>query len=177
MAKLRKGVCYRKLERPYTRISKYREESYVKARPHIVITKFDMGYVKGDYDYVIDLIAKEDFQIRQQSIESARKAINKILERKVGSNNFHFKILKFPHHILRENPISTGAGADRLSTGMKLSFGKSIGVAVQIKKGEPLIRVLTFKRYSKAVREALKVGKTKLPYTWSIQEKSLKIEE
>ena len=47
----------------------------------------------------------------------------------------------YPHHIMRENPLATGAGADRMSTGMKKSFGKTIGVAARVHKGQTLVTV------------------------------------
>ena len=105
MARLRKGVCYRRLERPYTRVSKYRHLSFVKARPHVIITKFDMGNVNGKYDVQIDLIAKDSLQVRQQPIEAVRRALVRAFDKKIGNSNYHLRIRKFPHHILRENPL------------------------------------------------------------------------
>ena len=39
----------------------------------------------------------------------------------------------YPHQILRENKQATGAGADRVSQGMRLSFGKNVGTAAEFK--------------------------------------------
>ncbi|MFC7029415.1 hypothetical protein ACFQH8_22010 [Halomicroarcula sp. GCM10025710] len=36
---------------------------------------------------------------------------------------------KFPHQVLRENKQATGAGADRVSDGMRQAFGKIVGTA------------------------------------------------
>ncbi len=168
MARLRKGVCYRRLERPYTRVSKYRHLSFVKARPHVIITKFDMGNVNGKYDVQIDLISKDSLQVRQQPIEAVRRALVRAFDKKIGNSNYHLRIRKFPHHILRENPLATGAGADRLSTGMKHSFGKPIGVAAQVFEGDPLFTIRTKKQFVDVVRQALKTNRAKLPGRWSI---------
>ena len=54
MAKLRKFVAYRRLERPYTRVSKYRKKSYVRANPNVIVVKFDMGNAAATYDYRVD---------------------------------------------------------------------------------------------------------------------------
>ena len=145
MARLRKFVAYRKLERPYTRISKYKSKSYIKARPSVKISRFDMGNTKGKFEYRIYVKAKVSTQIRQEALESARQTANRVLESKCGKNMYKMKLLKFPHHILRENPLATGAGADRLSSGMKHSFGKTIGIAAQVFKGESIFYIETDK--------------------------------
>lgn len=170
MAKLRKFVAYRNLERPYTRISKYRQKSFVKTRPHSKIVKFDMGNFNRDYEYVVQLISKETLHIRHNAIESGRQSANKILEKKIGKNNFWFKIRIYPHHILRENPLASGAGADRMSTGMKHSFGKPIGVAAQIKrKGKVLCEVKVNKEHLDFARKAMERFSHKMPCKTSIQ--------
>ena len=46
---------------------------------------------------------------------------------------YFFQLRIYPHHILRENPLAAGAGADRMSTGMKCAFGKPISVAARVK--------------------------------------------
>ncbi len=141
MAKLRKASAYRKVERPYTRKSKYRAKSFVRANPHNLVVKFDMGNPKKTFPHVVQLVCKEPVQIRHNALEAARKSANKLLETKLGKNAYHFKIKSYPHHVLRENPLASGAGADRMSTGMKMSFGKSIGLAAQVKKGQAILEV------------------------------------
>jgi len=73
------------------------------------------------------------------------------------------KIRIFPHHILRENPLATGAGADRMSTGMKKSFGKSIGIAAQVKANKILFTIKVNKNGIEVARKALKKAAHKLP--------------
>ena len=163
MARLRKGVSYRNLERAYTRISKFKNKNYVPVRPNIKVVKFDMGDPTKNFEYMLTLITKDDMQLRHNAIESARQTANRLLEKKTGKNNYHFKILVYPHHVLRENPIASGAGADRMSTGMKKSFGKPIGVAAQVKKGQNLFRVNINKQNIKVAKEALKRAARKLP--------------
>lgn len=138
MAKIRKAVAYRRLERPYTRKSKYRQKNYVRASPHNSIVKYVMGNVQKDYPLTLELTSDVDIQLRHNCIESARKSAIKLLEEKLGKN-FRFQIRMFPHHVLRENPLATGAGADRMSTGMTQSFGKPIGIAAQVRKGKVIM--------------------------------------
>lgn len=141
MAKLRRANAYRRIERPYTRKSKYRSKSYVRANPHNLIVKFEMGDTKREFPYVVKLVAQQPMQIRHNALESARKTSNRLLETKLGKTGYRLRIKSYPHHILRENPLASGAGADRMSTGMKMSFGKSIGLAAQVRPGQAIIEV------------------------------------
>jgi len=141
MAKLRKACAYRKIERPYTRKSKYTKKSYIRSKPHNFVVKFDQGNLSKNFPVKIELLSKSDLQIRSNALESARKSCNRFLEKNLTVKGYHFRIKKYPHHVLRENPLASGAGADRMSTGMKMSFGKSIGVSAQVKKGDTIIEI------------------------------------
>ena len=176
MARLRKFVAYRSLERPYTRRSKYRSKAYIRTNPHVRIVRFDMGDVtKDDFPFRVSLHVKADLQIRDNALESARQTSNRCMEMKAGKTFYKMKLLKFPHHILRENPLATGAGADRMSTGMKMSFGKPIGIAVQLHKGDELFRIEVPKNHVDTAREALRRAKNKLPCGCTIQVKERKV--
>ena len=168
MARLRKGVSYRRLERPYTRKSKYKKKNFVRATPHLSVVRFDMGSPKRKFNCQLDLISKEDLQIRHNSIESARLTSNRLLEGALGKTGFHLKIRIFPHHILRENPLAAGAGADRMSTGMQKSFGKPIGLAARVKRGQVLFTLKLDRQHLHLGRKAFKRAATKLPCTCTI---------
>ena len=58
MAKTRKFCAYRRLERPYTRKSKFREKSFIKASPNVRIVKFVMGNPTRDFNHTVELISK-----------------------------------------------------------------------------------------------------------------------
>lgn len=163
MARLRKFVCYRNHERPYTRTSKYKDKAYIRANPNIKIAKWETGNTKKKFGHVVNLVAKRDVQIRDNALESARMTSNRLLEKKVGTSSYHLKVAVYPFHILRENPIAAGAGADRFSTGMKKSFGKPIGVAAQVKKGQAVFRVGVDKKDLDTARLAMNRASKKLP--------------
>ncbi len=169
MARLRKAVAYRRLERPYTRKSKYRKRNFVRASPQNNVVRFDMGNMEKKFNTHLDLISKEDLQIRHNAIESARLTANRALEGKLGKSGFHLKIRIFPHHILRENPLAAGAGADRMSTGMKKSFGKPISLAARVKKGKVLMTLRIDKQNLPLARTALRRSAAKMPCTCSVQ--------
>ena len=99
MARIRKFCAYRRLERPYTRKSKYRNKSFVRASPNSKIVRYNMGDSKKSYANQLSLISKDDLNIRHNALESARLVTNKILEKEVGKGNYHFKMKVYPHHI------------------------------------------------------------------------------
>lgn len=162
---LRPGRCFREIERPYTRISyRVKNKNYIPGAPQPRIRHFDMGNVKGDFPVNVYLVSLDDVQVRDNALEAARIAIHKYLDKKVGAVNYHFKVLKYPHHVLREHPIAMGAGADRYSQGMRLAFGRPIGRAVQLFKQERLVVVRTQPQFIPLVKEAFKIGASKLPF-------------
>ncbi len=163
MARIRKFSAYRSIERPYTRISKYRKKSYIRVRPNIHVVKYDMGNPSKDWPLKLELVSKSDLQIRHNALESARQTSNKVLETTLGKGAYHLKLRLFPHHILRENPLASGAGADRMSTGMKMSFGKAIGTAARVFKGQTIFSLGVDKSQEDVAKKALRRAASKLP--------------
>lgn len=169
MATIRPAKCYRKLERPNTRISKRKpRRSYVKGVPDRKIHKFEMGSPKKKYAMRAYLVSNNGVQVRHNALEAARITLNRHLEKTIGKDLFFAKILIFPHHVMRENPVATGAGADRFSTGMRKSFGKPIGLAARLKPGQKLIEVRFGKEKVTDVRDALRRASAKFPTSCSI---------
>jgi large subunit ribosomal protein L10e len=159
---LRPGRTVRRIERPYTRVSKkVPRKSYVVGVPFPKIHQFEMGSKEGEYDTTLYLVAKQSVQIRHNALEAARVVAGKFLEKMLGKDYF-FKILLYPHHVIREKPIATGAGADRYSQGMRLSFGKPTGVAVQVKEGQKLIMLRIKKENLEIGKKALKKAGLKI---------------
>ncbi|MCX6778197.1 MAG: 50S ribosomal protein L16 [Candidatus Micrarchaeota archaeon] len=152
---------------PWTRYSKKKpRKSYVKSMPHAVLHIFQMG-VAGEYDTTLHIIAKQGVQIRDNSLESARQAINKYLE-KVVPGHYSFKLRKYPHNIIRENKMITGAGADRLQKGMRKAYGRPTSRAAMIAKGGILFDIKTDSANLKYVNEAIRRARCKLPGKFSI---------
>ncbi len=162
MAKLMRAVAWRRLERPYTRKSKYRKKDFIRGVPTNKIVKYVMGNQKKEYEFRLTLVSDHDIQLRHNGLEAARKTTNKHLERKAPLN-YLFKFRIYPHHVLRNNPLAAGAGADRMSTGMSHSFGKAVGIAARVKKGQPVIEVHVPKEKVQVAKEALHRARKKLP--------------
>src|SRR3989338_5055042 len=131
MVAIRKASAYSKKHVvPYTRISKKKNKAFIKSVPPQKIVKFSMGneqlYNNGKLNYLLTILSTENVQIRHNALEACRQFINKKLDDNLP-NQYLFKVIPYPHHIQRENKMLTGAGADRMQTGMQLSFGKTTG--------------------------------------------------
>jgi large subunit ribosomal protein L10e len=147
----------------------YTRKEYVKGVPGLRVTFFDMGNPKGDFPVEISLISKEAGQIRHNALEAARVAANRLLEKQVGKDNYHLKLRVYPHHVLRENPMAVGAGADRISDGMRLAFGRPIGAAARVQAGQKLMTVRVAKEFAPLAKEALRRAAGKLPMPCSLE--------
>ncbi len=134
----------------------YTRRKYMGGVPMARIQQYEMGDKKGDFPVVLTLYADERCQIRHTSMESARVTCTRFIEKRAGKGQFHVKFRIFPHHVLRENKQATGAGADRVSQGMRQSFGKPIGTAARIKSGQALMTVRCHAKDVLAAKDGLR---------------------
>ncbi len=170
---LRKASSYSKwYARPYTRKSAVKSKAYIKTIPPNKLVKMHMGDVKGfesgKLSYILRMISIENIQMRDNAIEAARQYVNKLLDEKLPGQ-FYYGVKVYPHHILRENKMLTGAGADRMQTGMQLSFGATVGRAALIPKGKEIFIVATnSEKNIRTARDILQKIKSKLPCKTSL---------
>lgn len=171
---LRPGRCYTRWERPYTRQSQKKpRKGYVKGVPASKIAQFEMGKKKA-YNCRLFLSLNSNVQVRHNALEAARVMGVQALEKGLGKGaEYFFKIRVFPHHVLRENTLATGAGADRFQEGMRQSFGKPIGTAARVKAGQKIIEVQIDKSNLNIAKKALKKASSKLPSTSKITVEAL----
>jgi large subunit ribosomal protein L10e len=168
MAAIRKANAYSKRKVvPNTRISKRRQKSFIKVVPPQKIVKFEMGkvsqYKTGKLPHILTVMTTENIQIRHNAFEACRQYVNKKLDRELNGQ-YMFKVVPFPHHIQRENKMLTGAGADRMQTGMQLAFGKSMGKAAILKEnGKIFILALPNEKAVAFARGVIKQIRSKLP--------------
>lgn len=153
---------YRKFERPYTR------REYMGGVPGSHIVSFDMGNLTEHFPVSVSLIAKEECQIRHNALEAARITANKYLLREAGRTNFYLKLRVYPHQVLRENKQATGAGADRVSSGMRHSFGKLVGTAARVHAEQRVFTVSVRPQQFSHAKEAMRRAGYKLPTPISI---------
>jgi large subunit ribosomal protein L10e len=169
MPRLRKFVAYRGLERPYTRISKYKKKSFIKTTPNVKIVRFNTGNLRKKFPYSVNLVSKCGLNIRDNAMESGRQTCNRLLENTLGTPAYHMQVRPYPHQVIRENPLASGAGADRFSTGMQKAFGKPTGSAVRVKEGQKLITVSVNKKDLQIARDALNRFRKKIPGSYLVQ--------
>ena len=174
MARIRKGCAYHRLERPYTRVSKYRKLAFVRARPSLRVVRFDMGDPRKKYDYTVILTPKKETNLRDNALESARMVSLRVLEKNLGTTGYFMKLRPYPFHILREHALAAGAGADRFSSGMAHSFGKPIGNAARVRKGQIIFEIGINKANLDLAKKALVRASQKLPCSCWIQIKDNK---
>lgn len=169
MALRKAGAYSKKYARPYTRRSAKKSKSYIKTIPPQKVVKLRMGDIKafdeGKFKIILTVISTEKIQIRDNAIEAARQYIHKELETSL-LGQYYFGLRVFPHHILRENRMLTGAGADRMQTGMAHSFGTTVGRAAFVKKGGEIYVIgINTEKAAQFARSALNKVKSKLPCT------------
>ncbi len=153
------GRMYRNVDGPaYTR------REYMGGIPNPKIVHFEMGNIKAKNDFPVELslMVDEDCQIRHSALEAARIIANKHLN-KVGTANYFLWIRTFPHQVIREHKMATGAGADRISSGMSKAFGKPVGTAARVKSGQIIMSARVNPNNVEKAKEALRVASYKLP--------------
>lgn len=176
---LRKASCYsKKYTVPFTRKSKFRQKSYIKTVPGVKLTKMRMGdligYKAGKYKIIMTVCTKHRVQLRDNALEATRQFLNRFLTDEVGKE-YYLEVKPYPHHIIRENKMITGAGADRMQTGMALSFGKSTGRACLLSPGAPIFVIgVTNPKHEAIARKLIGSIKARLPCTVHIETKVLK---
>jgi large subunit ribosomal protein L10e len=148
---------YRKVEgQVYTR------QEYMGGIPACRITQFDTGNLREVFPLKLSLGCEEAAQVRDIALEAARVSAVRVLD-KFAPNAFHLKVRRFPHQILREHKVAMGAGADRISSGMRRAFGKPVAHAVRAQIGAELLTVYTTPEHVEHAKEALRKAAHKLP--------------
>ncbi len=167
----------RKPAKMYRNVNKkaFTRRKYMGGVPGNKIVQYEMGNLSQEFPSEIDLIVDETCQIRHSALEAARITINRRLMKDVGRSNFHFKVRVFPHHVLRENKQATGAGADRVSEGMRLAFGKAVGTAARMTAGQKLMTVFSTPQYIEKIKDAMRHGGHKLPTPSHLKVSEIKV--
>ena len=119
----------------------YTRRKFMGGVPNSRIQQFDMGSPAENFPVVLSLKVKNRVQIRHTSLEAGRIAANRVLSKEAGVANYHLKVRVYPHIVLRENKLATGAGADRVSSGMRAAFGKNVGTAARLERNQVILTV------------------------------------
>lgn len=170
---LRPAKCYREVKgKAYTRRAKrVMKKAFIRGVPGPKIRIFDMGNkTKRKWKLGVHLVSKDLIQVRHNQLEAVRMVVFKTLNKAIGRQNFFFRIRAYPHHVMRENPMATGAGADRFQQGMRSAFGKPIGMAARLKPGKELLSVyVDNEKHVKLIKKAYHLAKNKLSGNYSVR--------
>jgi len=145
----------------------YTRKEYMGGIPQNRIGQWDIGDLRTKFPVKLHLIAEEQCQIRHIALEAARISANRYISKKAG-NSYHLKLRLFPHNVLRENKIATGAGADRISEGMRAAFGGAVGLAARVQPGTKILSIETTPEHVAEAKVALRKAGVKLPTPWRI---------
>jgi len=168
MVRKMKGRNYKEIRgMPYVR------REFIPGAPRAKVAKFSVGNPSQDYDFKLELRAKERVQIRHNALEAARVAANKNLS-EIGEGNYYLFVKVYPHIVLRENKMIATAGADRLQEGMRRAFGKPIGLAARVEVDDIILEISVKKENLGEAKDALKIAASKLPIPTYVKEIPLK---
>ena len=145
----------------------YTRKEFMGGIPGSRISQFDVGDLRSEFPVAVHLVADESAQVRNQALEAARISANRHIAKMAG-NAYRLKIRLYPHNVLRENKIATGAGADRISEGMRAAFGSPTGTAARVHPGTKVFTISTTEDHVDDAKEALRKGGIKLPTPWRL---------
>jgi len=143
-------------------------KNYIRALPHTSLLVFNMGTEKTTYDLELTLVPEQPIQLRSNALEAARQVANKYLEVEIPLQ-FSFRVLVYPHNVIREHKMATGAGADRISRGMSQAFGRPVSVAARIREGQPIFMIRTNNVNKAVALAAFKRAASKLSGTYKVK--------
>lgn len=141
----------------------YTRRKFMGGVPNSRIQQFDMGNLNEEFPVILDLKVTNRVQIRHTALEAGRIAANKVLTKEAGVANYHLKVRVYPHIVLRENKLATGAGADRVSSGMRQAFGKNVGTAARLERNQVILTCSCTPSAAKTAKLALWKASMKYP--------------
>ncbi len=151
--------------RMYSRITgpAYTRREFMGGVPYPKITTFVQGNQHKEFPIEMRLVAEESCQIRHTALEAARVSVNRKMTNDAGLDNFYLKIVPYPHQVIREHKMATGAGADRISSGMRAAFGRPVGTAARVIHDDVIMIGRTDEAHAHELKEAMKKASIKLP--------------
>ena len=145
----------------------YTRSKYIGGVPNNRIMQFHVGNRRaaetGGFPVVLELRADNACQIRHTALEAARVICNATIRNASGAQGYALRVHTYPHHVLRENKQATGAGADRVSQGMRCAFGKNVGTAARVQRGQRVLTLQTTPEHYLTAKSALRKASMKFP--------------
>ena len=173
MAHKRPWHCYSKWTRrpfQYKRSSNRRRE-YARGGAQSKIQRYWGGnkdIAWEDWELVIGLKCDMQVQISANALEAIRITVNSALQKYLGRNGYRFRVRPKPFQKYRENRMLAFAGADRVQSGMRNSFGRSTGVCARVRAGAIICEVGANLRNLSLIRDRLRIASMKVPCSCTI---------
>jgi len=167
MAHKRPWHCYsRWSRRPYQyKRSSNRRREFARGGAQSKIQRYWGGNKEmswEEWELVVGLKVNSQIQISSNTLEAIRITINGVLQRKLGRQNYRLRVRPKPFQKYRENRMLAFAGADRVQSGMRNSFGRSTGVCARVRAGQVVVEVGCYLRNLPLVRDRLRVASMKI---------------
>ena len=143
--------------------SRSHRREFVRGGADPKITRYHVGDPSDrDWDLTVGLIGLQTARISHLALEAIRVGINRRLTKSLGRTGFHLHIRTHPHTTYREHAMMSFAGADRLSSGMRNSFGRPVGRCARVKAGKILFECSCDLKGLEAVKESVRVAADKI---------------
>jgi len=170
MAHKRPWHCYKNWEsRPYQyKRSWNHKREFARGGTQSKIVRYWGGTTDvpwEEWELVVGLKVNKKVQVSSNALEAVRITINSALTNSLGRTSFRLNIRPKPFHKYRENRMLAFAGADRVQSGMRNSFGRSMGVAARVRAGQIISEVGCDLKNLPIVRDRLRVAGMKIPST------------
>lgn len=167
MAHKRPWHCYSKWSRrPYQyKRSSNRRREFARGGAQSKIVRYWGGNKSipwEEWELVVGLKVNSQIQISSNTLEAIRITINGVLQRKLGRQNYRLRIRPKPFQKIRENRMLAFAGADRVQSGMRNSFGRSTGVCARVRAGQIVAEVGCYIKNLPLARDRLRVASMKI---------------
>ena len=157
----RPARCYR-----FCKNKPFPKSRFCRGVPDPKIRNFDIGRRRAgveEFPLTFHCVSRELEQSGSEALEAARIQANKYMVKKANKDIFHMRIRAHPFHVVRINKMLSCAGADRLQTGMRQSYGKPYGTVARVRIGQILLSLRTKEAYAPVAQEALRRARMKFP--------------
>ena len=122
--------------------------------------KWTYGNINQVFQHELKLISTNTHYISVNSLDAMRTTISHAL----GGDDkfFYMRIYPYPHQLLREHGLLGVAKAERISKGMKRSFGKTQSKVALVHPDQTIISLKVDEPLLKLARYALDIASKKL---------------
>lgn len=145
--------------------SRSHRKEFVRGGPDSVLRMYDTGNRKrprDEWELSLGIKVMKDVQISDRTLEAIRTSLNRNLQKLLGRTGYLIRIRPHPWQMIRENKMMAFAGADRLQSGMRNSFGRVVGRAARVHINQTVAEVLCDFKNKDIIIKSLKTAAYKI---------------